>query len=166
MDVQAIFGLQFVMSLVVWGLIAKWWLAPWLEKMSQHQALLYLTLPHAFRYMGMVFLSPRNRCATAAKRFRHTCRLRGLDYGSAGVADAHRSAEWLGMDVGAGLALQHCRHSGPSKRTAPTERGTEPRGGLVHPDIVRATTLGDSLHDFCPAAQTRALSQVVIGNLQ
>ena len=58
MDARAIFGLQFVLSLVVWGLIAKWWLAPWLEKMSQHQALLYLTLPHAFRYMGMVFLVP------------------------------------------------------------------------------------------------------------
>ena len=48
MDVQAIFGLQFVMSLVVWGLIAKWWLAPWLEKMSQHQALLYLGAQHPF----------------------------------------------------------------------------------------------------------------------
>ncbi len=58
MDVQASFGLQFVMSLVVWGLIAKWLLAPWLERMSLHQALLYLTLPHAFRYMGMVFLVP------------------------------------------------------------------------------------------------------------
>ncbi len=58
MDTQAIFGLQFFLSLVVWGLIAKWLLAPWLEKMSQHQALLYLTLPHAFRYMGMVFLVP------------------------------------------------------------------------------------------------------------
>ncbi len=58
MNTQAIFGLQFVMSLVVWGLIAKWLLAPWLEKMSQHQALFWLTLPHAFRYMGMVFLVP------------------------------------------------------------------------------------------------------------
>ncbi len=58
MDVQAIFGLQFLLSLVMWGLIAKWLLAPWLEKMSQHQALFYLTLPHAFRYMGMVFLVP------------------------------------------------------------------------------------------------------------
>ena len=58
MDARAILGLQFVLSLVLWGLIAKWWLAPWLEKMSQHQALLYLTLPHAFRYMGMVFLVP------------------------------------------------------------------------------------------------------------
>ncbi len=58
MDMQAIFGLQFVLSLVLWGLIAKWWLAPWLEKKSQHEALLYLTLPHAFRVMGMVFLVP------------------------------------------------------------------------------------------------------------
>ena len=58
MDVQAIFGVQFVLSLVVWGLIAKWLLAPWLESKSPHDALFWLTLPHAFRYMGMVFLVP------------------------------------------------------------------------------------------------------------
>ena len=58
MDVQAIFGLQFAFSLVLWSLIAKWWLAPWLAKKSDHQALAYLTLPHAFRFMGMVFLVP------------------------------------------------------------------------------------------------------------
>ncbi len=58
MDVQAIFGLQLFMSLVVWGLIAKWLLTPWLATKSPHQALFVLTLPHAFRYMGMVFLVP------------------------------------------------------------------------------------------------------------
>ncbi len=58
MDVLAIFGLQFFLSLVVWGLIAKWLVAPWLGQISPNQALLYLTLPHAFRYMGMVFLVP------------------------------------------------------------------------------------------------------------
>ncbi len=58
MDAQAIFGLQFVLSLVVWGLIAKWLFAPWLEKKSPHDALFWLTMPHAFRYMGMVFLVP------------------------------------------------------------------------------------------------------------
>ena len=31
MDTLAIFGLQFVLSLVVWGLIAKWLLATWRE---------------------------------------------------------------------------------------------------------------------------------------
>ncbi len=58
MDTLAIFGLQFVLSLVVWGLIAKWLLAPWLENKSPNEAFFWLTLPHAFRYMGMVFLVP------------------------------------------------------------------------------------------------------------
>ena len=58
MDALAIFGLQFFLSLVVWGLIAKWLLAPWLDNKSQHEALFWLTLPHAFRHVGMVFLVP------------------------------------------------------------------------------------------------------------
>ncbi len=58
MDTQAIFGLQFFLSLVVWGVIAKWLLAPWLEKMSSNEALSWLTLPHTFRHIGMVFLVP------------------------------------------------------------------------------------------------------------
>ncbi|MEE9549935.1 MAG: hypothetical protein V3W08_06000 [Candidatus Binatia bacterium] len=58
MDMQAIFGLQFFLSLVVWGVIAKWSVTPWLEKKSQHEALFCLTLPHAFRHIGMVFLVP------------------------------------------------------------------------------------------------------------
>ena len=58
MDTSAIFGLQFLLSLVVWGVIAKCYLAPWLEKMSPYQALGWLTLPHAFRHIGMVFLVP------------------------------------------------------------------------------------------------------------
>ncbi len=58
MDALAIFGLQLVFSLVVWGLIAKWLFVPWLEKKSPYQALFWLTLPHAFRHIGMVFLVP------------------------------------------------------------------------------------------------------------
>ena len=58
MDAQAIFGLQFLLSLVVWGLIAKWLLSPWLKTQSLHRALFWLILPHAFRHVGMVFLVP------------------------------------------------------------------------------------------------------------
>ncbi len=58
MDVQAIFGLQFSMSLVVWGSLAYWLLAPWLERKSVNEALFFLTVPHAFRHIGMVFLVP------------------------------------------------------------------------------------------------------------
>lgn len=58
MDVQAIFALQFFMSFVVWGSLAYWLLAPWLEKKSVNEALFFLTVPHAFRHIGMVFLIP------------------------------------------------------------------------------------------------------------
>ena len=58
MEPLAIFGLQFFLSLVLWSLIAKWLLAPWLEQKSPRDALFFLTLPHAFRYLGLVFLVP------------------------------------------------------------------------------------------------------------
>ena len=58
MDVQAIFGLQFLLSLVVWSVIAAFLLAPWLNGKPRHEALLWLSLPHAFRHVGMVFLVP------------------------------------------------------------------------------------------------------------
>ena len=58
MSPQAIFLLQFILSLIVFGLVAKWVLAPWLASQPQREALFWLTLPHAFRYMGMVFLVP------------------------------------------------------------------------------------------------------------
>ena len=58
MSPQAIFGLQFVFSLLVFALLAKWLLAPWLARQTRREALFWLTLPHAFRYIGMVFLVP------------------------------------------------------------------------------------------------------------
>lgn len=58
MDTLAIFGLQFVMSLTLVSLLAKWFLAPWLREKTQSQAMFWLTLPHATRYIGMVFLVP------------------------------------------------------------------------------------------------------------
>ncbi len=58
MDTLSIFGLQFSISLLVIGLLAKWNLSPWLDRQSLHQALYWLALPHAFRHIGMVFLVP------------------------------------------------------------------------------------------------------------
>ena len=58
MDVEAIFGLQFLLSVVAWGLIASFLLSPWLAKLPQREALLWLSVPHAFRHVGLVFLVP------------------------------------------------------------------------------------------------------------
>ncbi len=58
MSIDAIFGLQFLLSLLAWGVIAGFLLSPRLAKLPQHEALLWLSLPHAFRHVGMVFLVP------------------------------------------------------------------------------------------------------------
>jgi hypothetical protein len=58
MNVMSLFAIQFLMSLVVWGTLAHWLLTPWLNKKSRSEALFFLTIPHAFRHVGMVFLVP------------------------------------------------------------------------------------------------------------
>jgi len=58
MDSFQIFGLQFVLSVIVYGLIAKWYVAPRLAVRPLHDALIPLLFPHAFRHLGMVFLVP------------------------------------------------------------------------------------------------------------
>ena len=58
MDALAVFGLQLALSLILCSLLARWFLAPWLKEKTRSQALFWLTLPHATRYVGMVFLVP------------------------------------------------------------------------------------------------------------
>ncbi len=58
MNIILIFAIQFLMSLLVWSALAYWLLAPWLKKKSATEALFFLTVPHAFRHIGMVFLVP------------------------------------------------------------------------------------------------------------
>ena len=58
MDMLAIFVLQIFMSVVLCSLLAKWFIAPWLKEKTQRESLFWLTLPHATRHVGMVFLVP------------------------------------------------------------------------------------------------------------
>ena len=58
MDIQQVFVLQFVLSLVAWGVVAKWTFAPQLARMAPAAALFWLALPHTFRHVGMVFIVP------------------------------------------------------------------------------------------------------------
>lgn len=58
MDILAIFGTQLVLSLFVYTLIAKWYVAPWLAGKPMHQVLIALIFPHAIRHIGLTFLVP------------------------------------------------------------------------------------------------------------
>jgi hypothetical protein len=53
-----IFGLQFVLSLAVYALLATWYVAPRLKPLPLARALPPLLFLHAFRHLGMVFLVP------------------------------------------------------------------------------------------------------------
>ena len=58
MDTLAIFGLQLVLSLIVYSLVAKWYVMPWLAEKPIHQALIPLIFPHALRHIGLTFFVP------------------------------------------------------------------------------------------------------------
>ena len=55
---QTIFGLQVLLSFVVYGLVARWYVGPRLATLPLHAALQPLLVLHAFRHLGLVFLVP------------------------------------------------------------------------------------------------------------
>ncbi len=63
LDHTAIFGLQFLLSLIVTALIATWYVAPWLAAKPVEPALVPLIFPHAYRHIGRLFLVPGMRLA-------------------------------------------------------------------------------------------------------
>ena len=69
MDSFQIFGVQFLLSLIVYGLLAKWYVAPALARLPLHDALIPLLVPHAFRHLGLVFLVPAVVAPTLPRAF-------------------------------------------------------------------------------------------------
>lgn len=58
MDTLTIFATQLTLSIVVFSLLAKWFVGPWLADKPLHIALIALTFPHAMRHVGLSFLVP------------------------------------------------------------------------------------------------------------
>ena len=155
MDIQAIFGLQFVLSLLAWGVIAGFLLSPRLAQLPQYKALLWLSLPHAFRHVGMVFLVPGVVDQPLPREFADPAAYDDLATGVfalfAIIALRARwsvalALVWLFNIVGT-VDLANA----PS---APRCRA-EVRRGLVHPDHARTPAPGDALPDLQTAARTR-----------
>lgn len=51
-----IFGLQFALSALVYALIIRWFVSPWLASMPARNALALLMTPHLLRHLGMTLL--------------------------------------------------------------------------------------------------------------
>jgi len=58
MESLEIFAIQFALSVLVFALAAKWYVVPWLSEKPILFALEVLIIPHAFRHIGMIFLTP------------------------------------------------------------------------------------------------------------
>ena len=51
-----IFNIQLLVSLVVYGLLGKWYVLPWLDRLPRREALLLALIPQAFRQLGLYAL--------------------------------------------------------------------------------------------------------------
>jgi len=58
MNTQQIFGLQVLLSFVLYTLVARWYVGPRLAALPADRALQPLLVLHATRHMGLVFLVP------------------------------------------------------------------------------------------------------------
>lgn len=58
MNPQLLFGIQFTLSLVIFGLVAKWYIAPPLNKLPLQAALVPLFLVHTLRYLPSSGFAP------------------------------------------------------------------------------------------------------------
>ena len=150
MNTQAIFGLQFTLSLLVIGLLAKWvWVSLVGEAVATRSIILaHITAcvsPHRHGLFGT------RRCGAATPgRFRHSCRVRRFTNGYPCTVGAGRAAKRTGRRAGGGVALQRCRHDRPAQCLTSPRGSTELRRRLVHTDSVGAATSGDALHDLRP----------------
>ncbi len=58
MNSVTIFWLQLLSSVFVFGLVAVWYVWPYLTKLSRNSALIALLFVHVLRYVGMTLLVP------------------------------------------------------------------------------------------------------------
>ena len=56
MDTPQIFWMQLLTSVVVFGIVAVWYVGPYLTKLSRNSALILLLFVHVPRYVGMTLL--------------------------------------------------------------------------------------------------------------
>ncbi|MEL6884613.1 MAG: hypothetical protein AAFP87_08895 [Pseudomonadota bacterium] len=58
MNQEQIFLMQFVLSMIVVAMIALWKLRPLVARLPFFEVMFWLSVPHALRHLGMVFLVP------------------------------------------------------------------------------------------------------------
>lgn len=65
-----LFGIQFTLSLLVYALIAFWYITPRLSRLPREEALTPLLWVHAFRIVGGTILAPGSVAVGVPMEFR------------------------------------------------------------------------------------------------
>ena len=152
MDTLVIFGLQLVLSLTVYALVAKRYVMPWLAEKPLQQALIALIFPHAFRHLGLAFLVPGLVAQPLPSSFASAAAYGDFVSGLLALLSlvALRGGwglalplVWLFNIVGTVDLLNALRQADAVPHLQTT---------WYIPDIFGPTTPGDPLHDLCEAA--------------
>jgi hypothetical protein len=69
MPIDLVLPLSMIMCLTAFGVIAKWYVIPLLNKVNTTQALIPLLLLNTFRFVGLAFLIPGVTSASLDPRF-------------------------------------------------------------------------------------------------
>lgn len=70
MEPIVLFGIQFTLSLVAYGLLARWYVVPRLASLPREAALVPLLWVHAFRIVGGSILAPGSVDTSVPQEFR------------------------------------------------------------------------------------------------
>ena len=153
MTPTVIFLLQFAMSLFVFALIAAWYVAPWLARLSAAAALSILLLPHAFRHIGMSFMVPNLNNGGLPPGICNQRQLWRLALGVSGNRGAFRFAMEINGRPSVGVGFQHPWNCRSGERLAPSRGNKLLWPHLVHSNILCAGTFGHACDDLCTAIE-------------
>ena len=134
MDSTQIFWMQLLTSIVVFGLVAVWYVWPALTKLSRNSALIPLLFVHVPRYVGMTLLVAGMVDPTLPREFRSSAAYGDLLEAALALASIFRSAGQLAYRHSSGLGGQHVGIRGSAKRStrrSAVERAELPLGHLV-----------------------------------
>lgn len=71
MDTQLILPISITMGVITYAFIMNRYAMPKLKQLNLNEALIILTVPHAFRYMGLAFLVEGTTAGAMDTRFAH-----------------------------------------------------------------------------------------------
>ncbi len=156
--------MQLLTSVVVFGIVAAWYVWPNLAKLSRNSALIPLLFVHVPRYVGMTLLVAGMVDPKLPREFRSSAAYGDLLEGGAGLRFHLCSAGQLAYCHSSGVGGQHVGIRGPAKRSTrrrAVERAElQPGHVLVYLYVLRSLGTCFTFADLLDFDQVRVLEEI------